>query len=105
MIEENQKAIILVVDDEPDLEYLILQKFRKKIVSNEYVFEFARNGAQALEKIVNNTSINLILTDINMPVMDGLTLLSKINELNNGKYQNSNEQRRLRFYYKTNRLK
>ena len=78
-----QQAKILVVDDEPDLEHLILQKFRKKISTKEYEFQFAKDGVEAFEKIVNNDSINLILTDINMPVMDGLTLLSKINELNN----------------------
>ena len=74
---------ILVVDDEPDLESLILQKFRSKIKAKEYEFQFAQNGAEALEKISNDGTIDLILTDINMPVMDGLTLLSKINELNN----------------------
>jgi len=76
-------AKILVVDDEPDLEFLILQKFRGKIKAGEYEFLFARDGSEALNVIGNNDSINLILTDINMPVMDGLTLLSKINELNN----------------------
>jgi sigma-B regulation protein RsbU (phosphoserine phosphatase) len=76
-------AKILVVDDEPDLESLILQKFRGKIKAKEYEFHFAQNGAEALEKIANDGTIDLILTDINMPVMDGLTLLSKINELNN----------------------
>jgi sigma-B regulation protein RsbU (phosphoserine phosphatase) len=76
-------AKILVVDDEPDLESLILQKFRSKIKAKEYEFQFAQNGVEALEKISNDGSIDLILTDINMPVMDGLTLLSKINELNN----------------------
>lgn len=74
---------ILVVDDEPDLELLILQKFRGKIKSGEYEFLFARDGAEALTVLSNNDSVNLVLTDINMPVMDGLTLLSKINELNN----------------------
>jgi len=74
---------ILVVDDEPDVEHLILQKFRKKIASNEYEFSFARNGEEALVKLTDNGLINLILTDINMPVMDGLTLLTKINEMNN----------------------
>jgi sigma-B regulation protein RsbU (phosphoserine phosphatase) len=78
-----QQAQILVVDDEPDLEHLILQKFRKKISAKEYEFHFARDGAEAFKKIVNNGSLDLILTDINMPVMDGLTLLSKIKELNN----------------------
>lgn len=78
-----QTTRILVVDDEPDLEHLIRQKFRKKIGTNEYSFLFAQNGAEALEKISSDPAINLIITDINMPVMDGLTLLSKINELNN----------------------
>lgn len=78
-----QLAKILVVDDEPDLQELIRQKFRNKIKSNEYEFQFAENGAEALEKIKSDGTIDLILTDINMPVMDGLTLLSKINELNN----------------------
>ncbi|GBD91170.1 phosphoserine phosphatase RsbU [bacterium BMS3Abin04] len=77
------KAQILVVDDEPDLEFLILQKFRKQISSGKYEFHFAGDGKKALDKIKENDSINLILTDINMPVMDGLTLLSKINELGN----------------------
>ena len=73
---------ILVVDDEPDLEQLILQKFRRKINDGVYEFHFARDGAAALNILMENNSINLVLTDINMPVMDGLTLLSKINELN-----------------------
>jgi sigma-B regulation protein RsbU (phosphoserine phosphatase) len=80
---EIETVNILVVDDEPDLEHLILQKFRKKIGAKEYSFIFAKNGAEALDVISNISSVNLILTDINMPVMDGLTLLSKINELNN----------------------
>jgi sigma-B regulation protein RsbU (phosphoserine phosphatase) len=74
---------ILVVDDEPDLQILIRQKFRGKIKTNEYEFHFAENGAEALKKIKNDGTIDLILTDINMPVMDGLTLLSKIKELDN----------------------
>lgn len=78
-----QLAKILVVDDEPDLQELIRQKFRNKIKANEYEFHFAENGEEALQKIVNDGAIDLILTDINMPVMDGLTLLLKINELNN----------------------
>ena len=78
-----QQAKILVVDDEPDLEHLILQKFRKKINAKEYEFQFARDGAEALDKISNDGQLDLILTDINMPIMDGLTLLTKINELNN----------------------
>ncbi|HSR17103.1 MAG TPA: response regulator, partial [Ignavibacteriaceae bacterium] len=83
MENKMQSARILVVDDEPDLQELIRQKFRHKIKANEYEFHFAVNGAEAMEKISNDVSIDLILTDINMPVMDGLTLLTKINELNN----------------------
>jgi adenylate cyclase len=71
---------ILVVDDEPDLEQLIRQKFRKQIRENKYVFEFASNGVNALNVLGND--IDLVLSDINMPEMDGLTLLPKINEFN-----------------------
>ena len=75
-------AKILVVDDEADLEVLIKQKFRKKIRSNEYEFLFALNGVQALEQIADEEDIDVILSDINMPEMDGLTLLTKVNEHN-----------------------
>ncbi|MBT8210215.1 MAG: response regulator [Eudoraea sp.] len=75
-------AKILVVDDETDLEVLIKQKFRKQIRSNEYEFVFAYNGKEALEKLEQESEVDLVLSDINMPEMDGLTLLSKINELN-----------------------
>ena len=74
---------ILVVDDEPDLEILIKQKFRKQIRNNEYKFIFAHNGNEALQKLSDDKDIELVLTDINMPEMDGLTLLNKIQELNN----------------------
>ncbi len=79
----NNKPKILVVDDEPDLELLIKQKFRKEIKEGKYNFAFASNGLKALEKINGDKEIELVLTDINMPEMDGLTLLSKIKELNN----------------------
>ncbi len=71
---------ILVVDDEIDLEFLILQKLRKKVESGEFQFTFARNGVEALEKLTLGTKIDVVLTDINMPKMDGLVLLSKLNE-------------------------
>jgi len=74
---------ILIVDDEPDLQDLIRQKFRKKIRANELEFVGALNGVEALQLLTNNNGIDLILTDINMPHMDGLTLLGKIRELNN----------------------
>ncbi|MEO8666556.1 MAG: adenylate/guanylate cyclase domain-containing protein [Ignavibacteria bacterium] len=71
-------AKILVVDDEPDLETLIKQKFRQKIREHEYEFVFAVNGKDALEKLKQHTDVDIVLTDINMPEMDGLTLLSKL---------------------------
>ena len=73
-------AKILVVDDETDLEVLIKQKFRKKIRAQEYEFLFAINGKDALEKIIENPEVDIVLSDINMPEMDGLTLLSKLHE-------------------------
>jgi sigma-B regulation protein RsbU (phosphoserine phosphatase) len=69
---------VLVVDDEPDLEPLILQRFRRKIRDGEIEFRFARNGEEALSVLDEDPSINLVLSDINMPVMDGLTLLTRI---------------------------
>lgn len=73
-------AKILVVDDEADLEILIKQKFRQKIREHLYEFVFAINGKDALVKIQQHPEIDVVLTDINMPEMDGLTLLSKLNE-------------------------
>ncbi len=73
-------ANILVVDDEPDLEQLILQKFRKQIREGLFTFKFAGNGVQALERLAEDITIDLVLTDINMPEMDGLTLLNRIKE-------------------------
>jgi len=69
---------ILVADDEADLETLIRQKFRQKIREQVYEFVFAENGRDALEKIHFHNDIDIVLSDINMPEMDGLTLLSKI---------------------------
>lgn len=73
-------AKILVVDDETDLEVLIKQKFRQKIREHEYEFLFAINGKHALEQLEKNDDVDIVLSDINMPEMDGLTLLSKLNE-------------------------
>lgn len=73
---------ILVVDDEEDLKMLIKQRFRQKIRQNEYDFVFAENGRHALEQIIAHPDIDLVLSDINMPEMDGLTLLSKLHEQN-----------------------
>jgi diguanylate cyclase (GGDEF)-like protein len=71
-------AKILVVDDEPLLEYLILQLFRRQISTQEFEFSFAINGVQALDKLQADGSFDLVLTDISMPEMDGLTLLENL---------------------------
>lgn len=71
---------ILVVDDEADLEVLVKQKFRKKIRDQEYEFVFAINGRHALEQLLTHTDVDIVLSDINMPEMDGLTLLTKLSE-------------------------
>jgi len=73
---------ILVADDEKDLEVLIRQKFRQKIREQHYEFVFAMNGKEALEKVQANPDVDIVLSDINMPEMDGLTLLSKLGESN-----------------------
>jgi len=75
-------AKILFVDDEPDLKSLISQKFRKKIRAEEWQLFFAHNGVQALEKLKQQPDLDIVVTDINMPEMDGLTLLSKLNHIN-----------------------
>lgn len=80
MTENGLPANILVVDDEPDLELLIKQKFRKKVKNNEFNFTFANNGLEALNRIQEDKEIDIVLTDINMPEMDGLTLVSKLTE-------------------------
>ena len=70
----------MVVDDETDLEVLIKQRFRKQIRQKEYEFLFAINGKDALDKIALDPGVDIVLSDINMPEMDGLTLLSELHE-------------------------
>jgi sigma-B regulation protein RsbU (phosphoserine phosphatase) len=74
---------ILSVDDEMDLELLLTQYFRRQIRKGEYEFTFAHNGLEALTMLLKNKDYDIILSDINMPEMDGLTLLTKINEMRN----------------------
>ena len=71
-------ARILVVDDEPDLEALVLQRFRRQIRAGDYDFLFASDGNDALVKLEAHPDVDLVLTDINMPGMDGLTLLQHL---------------------------
>jgi eukaryotic-like serine/threonine-protein kinase len=77
-----QAAKILVVDDEPDAEMLMRQAFRRQIRDNVYELLFASDGEEALEKLRQNPDLDVILTDINMPRMDGLTFLAKVGEMN-----------------------
>ena len=73
-------ATILVVDDEPDLEALVLQKFRKQIRDGAVTFMFAHDGVEALQSIENHPHVDMVVSDINMPRMDGLSLLQKLQE-------------------------
>ena len=73
---------ILCVDDEPDMQMLVMQQFRKQIRNKEYEFIFANHGQEALEKLAQYSNIKIVLSDINMPEMDGLTFLSKLKENN-----------------------
>jgi adenylate cyclase len=71
---------ILAVDDEPDFELMIRQRFRRQIREQEFAFRFAHHGEEALAVLADEPDIGLLLLDINMPVMDGLTLLSVLRE-------------------------
>jgi adenylate cyclase len=73
-------ARILVVDDEPDLEDLVVQKFRRQVKAGEFAFRFARDGVEALALLAGPAEIDLVVTDLNMPRMDGLTLLARLQE-------------------------
>jgi adenylate cyclase len=74
----NEPAKILAVDDEPDFELLIKQRFRQRIRKGDLAFRFARHGEEALSVLADEPDIGLLLIDINMPVMDGLTLLAEL---------------------------
>jgi adenylate cyclase len=73
-------AKILAVDDEADFELLIRQRFRRQIRAREFDFRFAHHGEEALAILAEEPDIELLLLDINMPVMDGLTLLAELRQ-------------------------
>ena len=74
----KQPHKILVVDDEPDVEPLIRQRMRRDVRAGRYEFVFAHDGVEALEMLLLQADIDMVLSDINMPKMDGLTLLQQI---------------------------
>ena len=81
MIAGPPSAKILVVDDEPDLQALILQKFRRPIREKRLAFLFARDGQEALECLAENRDVDVVVSDINMPRMDGLAATAAVTAL------------------------
>ena len=73
-------AKVLVVDDEPDLEDLVRQRFRRQIKEGSIAFGFAHDGVEALAMLAGQGDFDMVVSDINMPRMDGLTLLAKLQE-------------------------
>jgi DNA-binding NtrC family response regulator len=72
---------VLIVDDEADLEILIRERFRRQIKDGKLDFVFAANGHEALAKLKEDAALEIVMSDINMPIMDGLTLLSKLPDI------------------------
>ena len=77
----SESTHILFVDDESDLEMLVKQRFRKQVKEGNFKLSFALNGEEALKKLNEDASIGIVVTDINMPVMDGLTLLVNVKNI------------------------
>ena len=77
----SQSTHILFVDDESDLEMLVKQRFRKQVKEGNFKLSFALNGEEALNKLKEDPSIGIVVTDINMPIMDGLTLLVNVKNI------------------------
>jgi len=75
--------LVLVVDDEPDVEALFRQQFRRDLRAQRFVMEFANSGADALARIASTIeqSLILVLSDINMPGMTGIEMLPKVREM------------------------
>lgn len=76
-------VMVLVVDDEPDVEALFRQQFRRDLRAQRFMMDFAHSAAEALPRIATNIgqSLILILSDINMPGMTGLEMLPKVKEI------------------------
>ena len=76
-------VLVLVVDDEPDVEALFRQQFRRDLRAQRFVMDFAGSAADALSRIASTIeqSLILILSDINMPGMTGLEMLPKVKEI------------------------
>jgi adenylate cyclase len=79
-------STILFVDDEPDLEALILQKFRRQIRDGTVSFMFAHDGLEALQSLEQHPQVDMVVSDINMPRMDGLSLLARLQEAEDKKW-------------------
>ena len=75
---EDTSPTILFVDDEPDLQVLLRQRFRRKIKKGELSIHFALNGAEAIDVLAANPEIDFVISDINMPVMNGLEFLTRL---------------------------
>ncbi|MBV9469420.1 MAG: response regulator, partial [Abitibacteriaceae bacterium] len=73
-------AKLLWVEDEPDMEALVRQKLRKRLKAGELQLQFAPNGIKALEALDRHQDIDVVLTDLRMPEMDGLTLLARLKQ-------------------------
>ncbi len=80
-VDEGGPLHVLCVDDEPEVELLVQQRFRKRIRAGEWTFSFATDGRDALRKLAASPDIGIVLTDLNMPGMDGLALLAELSEL------------------------
>jgi CheY-like chemotaxis protein len=79
-------VLVLVVDDEPDVEALFRQQFRRDLRAQRFVMDFANSAADALARVASSIgpSLILILSDVNMPGMTGLEMLPKVKEIHRG---------------------
>ena len=80
MVVDQKVRVVLVVDDEPDVEPLFRQRMRREIRAGQYEFLFASSGLDALAILSDRTDIELVITDLNMPDMDGLELLAAMED-------------------------